>query len=534
MAKFKFSTRVIKIESNLLSSIEDDLNDENAVHEIFSYMDFISSSEAFDLTQFENFLGIMKIEIGFKRKHSLLFSTKFLFYLLKLPEKSACKLYTENILDLALRISSQIDKSSIESDYSIPRVFEKLANVKSNDEFKKDQIKEKLLELVLNIFKEFTIINEALINNEVFLKLLQLISTELHNSRADIPKRFNFCLFVKYESFGFLTKLFDFLLKRIEIASRINIDGDDLVSDECNENILKFLLEIIIRLVRQQLKYEDYFLKENILQVFIDFFQIPTIVHIFYKRYINMLDKLTCIFMDLTRTLYYNRMNCKKFEYFANKSDSFAILRRVKSVYAEMFTKEKPFSRCFLKSLGYLQETFQPSESFLSIQDYEFIAKTGFGSNYFKNVSNEFKSLSEVVELEFVNDENQIETQYVTRMKTYFDLIIYEPSYYFVNLIRQLSIIFSSDETKLIAYRAYKYFFKSILMYGLDIEKMLCLSCLVNFIHISEIHCDLFGDVNLIGYLGVLKNGTELSNTSTDSIKKRLRKHLEGFLRFKF
>ena len=69
--------------------------------------------------------------------------------------------------------------------------------------------------------------------------------------------------------------------------------------------------------------------------------------------------------------------------------------------------------------------------------------------------------------------------------------------------------MFTTDETKVIAYEALKYFFKSILFYGLEIEKIMCLSFLNKCLHIRSIRDDLFGDESLIKYLKIYQNDNE-------------------------
>lgn len=189
---------------------------------------------------------------------------------------------------------------------------------------------------------------------------------------------------------------------------------------------------------------------------------------------------------------------------------------------------QKPFYRSFLKSLGYLQEAFESKYSLLDRQDYEFITQTGFASKYFKSVSNEYATISDIVELKFINETNQIETQRVTRINKYFDHVRRGSSYYFVKVMRQIMNFYVTDETKLIAYDAYKYFFKTILVYALDIEKVMCLACLVEFIHLQEIQRDLLDDQIVVECLESLRS----AQSSTEAIQARLQSQVEALLRF--
>ena len=187
--------------------------------------------------------------------------------------------------------------------------------------------------------------------------------------------------------------------------------------------------------------------------------------------------------------------------------------------------------------MAYL-ENINPSKKILTKRDYQFIASSSYTANYFKEkVTNEFRKISEIVEWEFINELNQIETQKVTRITNHFGRVLNNSSNYLVRGLKQIKDFFTTDEHKEIAYECQKNFFKSILFYGLDIEKVMCLDCLIKFVRISSIRDDLVREVNLIEKLKndavFLENecSREANNQNEfSSVNGRLLKGIKEFL----
>ena len=98
----------------------------------------------------------------------------------------------------------------------------------------------------------------------------------------------------------------------------------------------------------------------------------------------------------------------------------------------------------------------------------------------------------------------------------------------FVELIKILEVIFTSnDSLKLLAYQNYKFCFKSVILYGVDIEKIIFLDSLKKFMSVDEIKQDIFVDTDFIEYL---KGLLQQTNDSNDQTKLRLNAMIKKFL----
>ena len=402
------------------------------------------------------------------------------------------------------------------------------------------ELKGNVIRRRLEILKQFPI-NEASIKTETFLNELRFISIEMNGKQCE---PFDFDIFVESDLFEFLARLFSFLIEKISQSLSENHDDDD---DESYEVILKDLLEIFNEILRHRsLKYVGNFLRANMLTEIITFFDNSSVIEYFFERFLNMLYKIAIIFPDISRGIHYFSLNTESnFAVAYLKDDSTSKLSAIKySLEAlhtrnkhEKYLREKSFLKSFLKAMAYL-ENINPSKRILTKRDYQFIASSSYTANYFKEkVTNEFRKISEIVEWEFINELNQIETQKVTRITNHFGRVLNNSSNYLVRGLKQIKDTYTTDEHKEIAYECQKNFFKSILFYGLDIEKVMCLDCLIKFVRISSIRDDLVSEVNLIEQLKndavILENecSREANNQNEfSSVNGRLLKGVKEFL----
>ena len=98
-----------------------------------------------------------------------------------------------------------------------------------------------------------------------------------------------------------------------------------------------------------------------------------------------------------------------------------------------------------------------------------------------------------------------------------------------VEFIKFLEVVFTSNEKlKLLAYEKYKFCFKSVILHGVDVEKIIFLNTLKKFMSVNEIQRDVFGEISLI------ENLKELlleSKNSSDQMKLRLSSMIRKFLK---
>ena len=180
-------------------------------------------------------------------------------------------------------------------------------------------------------------------------------------------------------------------------------------------------------------------------------------------------------------------------------------------------------------ALTYLQAKYAPGEMLLEFRHYECIATKGFVQTTYTKVCDDF-ARNERVMWEFVNEARQVERQTVTR------LTFVNNSHSVVNTVvdalNNIVVVFCTSETKRVAYPNYVPFFKSVLYYGLPIERIVCLNCLLSFCQVAELRADLFSDLELIAFLRKIcaETSGELVNETSDPIGRRLHVILGKFL----
>ena len=118
----------------------------------------------------------------------------------------------------------------------------------------------------------------------------------------------------------------------------------------------------------------------------------------------------------------------------------------------EKYFSQKSFYKAFLKSLAYLEKVIwfisKSNESILTLKDFQFIVFGSFASNYFKQVTDEFRNISDIVECEFINEFDQLETQKITRITNHFGRILNNSSHYLVRSLREINDMFTSFQTR--------------------------------------------------------------------------------------
>ena len=163
----------------------------------------------------------------------------------------------------------------------------------------------------------------------------------------------------------------------------------------------------------------------------------------------------------------------------------------------------------------------------MNTRNYEFLSTNGYVANCFKSISNDYLCVCELVEWEFINEFNQLETGIVTMVPYYFDGVRKNINYYFVDVLQYLKHILTTSVTKRIAFKSYQYLIKSVIYFSaLDIEKIIGLVCLGSFCQVDDVKWEVFNDEKFIEYLKEIKN----VQTNDDSIKFRLSSCIIKFL----
>jgi hypothetical protein len=441
-------------------------------------------------------------------------------------------------LNIALNLSKHKFYQKIEfpPEYPLRDSLEILTNLKQSNRLDADgakladdivkNLKSNSIEECLKKFQ--TNINQNLngesivdlVRDETFFDDLHLLSFTLNNENNTF---FHWDLFKQYDSISLFTKLLDFMFKILK---------EDLLRDSCQNSeddtreiahrVLRDLLEIIFQLVQKSYKFKQSFLHKGMFVVFIKFFTEISLVEFLIKEQVNTISKIVSTFFLLCRKLYYLD---DVSPYISDRAQTVKVLidgrKKIESLSIEeesMGLQEKPIFRMFLICLAYLEKKLDLL--LLETKHFEIIATRGFIPKTFKRVSNEFQSHTEKIKWEFMNENNRLETQEVSRLKiggttsTAINTI--------VDALTCLKIIYTSDEAKKIAYDSYGAFMKSILVYGLDIEKIICLACLKKYCSTLEwIRKDIFEDKTLVDHLFDFYHSNR-NIARDDAIKRRL------------
>ena len=136
-----------------------------------------------------------------------------------------------------------------------------------------------------------------------------------------------------------------------------------------------------------------------------------------------------------------------------------------------------------------------------------------------------------MVNYEFLNELNETEVQKVYRFNIYNNRNRTDTNYYFIEIIIWLKEIFITPEQIEIAFVAYQNFFKSIIYFSLDIEKLICLDCIASFCAVEKIKKQIFDDKKFVEFIEnvLLRNQTASNNT----IQERLNLCIKRFLTYK-
>ena len=531
---------LIEMIKSILESpkVQEDLNDNifwlhkknDNVYEYFvilleNLLGFIERNvdEKINTFQIIEIISLLRVKLVLKIKSSI--------FIRFLDLKPINKEEENGIWSIVFNLSeNQIHDNVDFSDIDRNIILDKIDTI-TNSDFR-GKIRKNFMEIPLSerleCLKELVLNEDMIENDENFLNTFQAISLEL-NKHKD---RFMFSnLFLKYDSLRFFTNLFHLL---IEVLDRNLHETHDKVF-----TFLKYLLEILIKIIRSHRGLEDEFLKEEIIHTFFKLFKNQNLVNLLFERDVNCLMKVIHVFTRFTRRLYLMKKANIQGEYFLSELnvpfDSLIATRHsLESLYDKTdkdVMMQKPLFRIYLRALAFIQVAFKPEISLLETKHYELIASLANASCFFKNERDDFIKYCDLVNYEFLNELNEIEVQKVYRFNIYNNRNRTDTNYYFIEIIIWLKEIFITPEQMEIAFVAYQNFFKSIIYFSLDIEKLICLNCIASFCAVEKIKKQIFDDTKFVEFIeNVLFRNQKASN---DTIQERLNLCIKSFLSFK-
>ena len=352
---------------------------------------------------------------------------------------------------------------------------------------------------------------KKLMKDQEFLLYLRSISINLNN-KAD--NSFQWDLLEQYNIFKILTKLLEYYFNTLNVN-----DDDDKIFRP-----LRYLIEVIYKISHRSLKFVEKFTHYNMFQMYIDLFKKLDLIQFLFEAFLIVLSKLINIFHYI----------CKKELHILNQNihltvEDFTILRKAKDRIEKLSVNDekidlqkKPIFRLFLTCLSYLQVRFHTNEPLVSLNDFSDAFENGYIHTNFRETSNAFLVNSELVEYEFYNEKHELEIQKVHKLNIsgYRNDRAADYGYYgyfltFEQIIDNISVLCFDYEKKHVGYDYFKYFIKSLLMYGLDIEKLLGLKCLNDFLAVSKVKKDLVEDKRFMEFLKNMETNSMESNHET-------------------
>ena len=398
-------------------------------------------------------------------------------------------------------VLKRLPKETQQNTATIPRIIKHLKEANS-------------IKKSLRFFNEVDLFQAS--NVDDLNEHLLLISKVVNNSEF-------YCwdLLDEYNSYKRLTQILaHFCAMIVDPTNRDN----EIVYD-----ILKSLLPIILKIEQRSMKSIQNFLDEGMFMIVVDLFDNQDLVEFLSDGYLLLLYKIMRIFNLLCRRIVY----CSEprrfvvderrvFDILCKTRDTFAVLSNVEEIQEN---KLKPNFRTIIVSIAYLKEKLKPDYELLEFGDYETLATSKrIVQDCYKNISDDYKKKTSLVESEFINEMDCEEVRQVS-MFNYFGegctLIRTIP-----DIINYFRVVFSSEATKECAWENFKFFLVSIVYHGLDIEKIVCLNCLTKFSEASVIRTELAQDRELIHYLTQLY----AENESRNDLKDRLNNMIAVFL----
>ena len=354
-----------------------------------------------------------------------------------------------------------------------------------------------------------------------FINDLRLLSKELtNNPQLCVSPIFHAC-----DSFRIFTHILNGYFKLIHRKTSQN----DMDLDTKTEQI-RDLLQIIYKLVQRSMNNSEAFLAQGIFHVFLRLFNNQQALRLLFVESKFMVHKIVRIFYNLSKQFAYSN-NSKDF---VNETSDVETLKQTCRLFEELTRCQKSndgigFFIIFLISLAYLQVKFGPNNSLFESNFFDVIKDVSLVQSFFGEVSDKYFKNSKLVSWEFRNEFGQLERSRVSKIIffNHNDHQVLTP-YYIVDLLNNLKFICNNEQTRQIGFKKYKDFFLSVIHFGADIEKILCLNILREYLSINEIRSELSNDARLVAYLSKLK---ELNcNYLEDTNAKRLIVMVDQFL----
>ena len=438
--------------------------------------------------------------------------------------------YTTITLEIVLNLSESrfYDKLHLD-DTSLKEINDLLnefASKASNTQLKmvklvQANLNERSVERRLKNFKIYLTNLDGLLSNETYFEDLRFLSKELNNNNQYFETR----LFFKHDSFTILAQLLEHYFDVIHQKSE---EKDADLEDECDQ--MRDLFEIIFKLVQRSMTITEAFLALGMCKPFLKLFDHHAAIYFLFDRNKINLQKITRIFYNLSKQIYYSENS----EKYINATADVDILRRTFDLFDSLnnFKEEKCDDNILLRihliSLSYLQVKLLPNVTLLRANYFECAKKSAIQTVFVRTTDEHFKN-AELINWEFRNEFNKLERCKVTKLdlsgiNRHNDLLPYVT----VDVLNNIKFICFNEQNKIIGFEKYKHFFLSVLYFGLDIEKLVCLNALKDFLAVEQVRNEIFSNQELILFLSDLRD--RIGQKLDDSVNYRLCLSIYTFL----
>ncbi len=368
-----------------------------------------------------------------------------------------------------------------------------------------------------------------------FLSVLKAVSLALNQNKLSFMHG---DFFLNNNAISSCVKLFD-------VQINIFAKEPSKIEFEKIQNSFRYLLEILMQLTRLEMDMAYEFLKHGILPRFFKFFENENLLKLLFERHISFFTRAVKTFLHLCKRLSKWKLFKIPFDNYLNDENiPFDLLIKTRDYIEKLYEQSdssdpmhleffQPLFRNFLRCLGYINEAFKPQTQLLSIKHYELIAKSSFATRYFDKIRKDFIDVCNLKYYEFYNELDKIELEKVNNFNIYNNRPVMNSNFYFVESLNMLKELFTTPQLIIIAYTTHQYFFKSIIYYGVDIEKLLGLQILTKFCLVEEVRKHVFNDVNFSGFVEDMHdNISKNKGTFADNLKERLNNCIFNFLQF--
>ena len=425
----------------------------------------------------------------------------------------------------------------------INQISNSLNSIKIRDNTVLDSYKLKMIESnlkELSIQERLKQLDSSSIEETSVLKDVRFISILLNNQNSSIY--FDWNLFTQYKSFRAFTRILEYFIDKLK---QHNTHNDDIDADQTIYRPLRDVLEIIYKIGSHSMRFSRNFLEQNLIKIILDLFNKENLIEFLYESYVPILIKLVSIFYFLAKQALYSKVSNNNL--YDDEIVSLGIIKKCRNKFERLTKSDQSLDNLekfktyfiyvlYLVSLTYLQAKLEPDSSLklLDFRHYEDIVKKGFlNTTYisFRKITNEFVQ-NEKIQWEFINENNEEETQHLTRL-IFINNTNSAMGYTIVDVINNIKNSFTTNETKKLAFPEYVSFFKSIIYYGLDIEKIICLSCLRSFCSEQTVKNYILEDEAFIKFLENLKQSRLcIEEVEENSFKPRLKAMIENLFNY--